>query len=370
MGLLSNQVNESLLSMLGPLFTWKFLLLVSFMVACVFIYRCFCRFFCPLGALYGLFNKISFVGVKVETSKCTDCGICTGKCKMDIKHVGDHECISCGECISACPTKAIQWKGSKWTLPENEIGDSSGMSPEEIAAAEAALEAKNARIAKRNKAVKITAGVAMAALLVGALVYYNYDYVAEALFGEEETLPATLDEETQAEPLGTEDTSDSSDATQAEPLPEVGVNEGNLCYPMDIELFGEDGSLGNEVFNAGELSGDQITVLNFWFTTCGPCLEELPDFERIAGEYADTVDVIAIHSQTRVDVPAWLAENYPDSAMKFGYDADNAYYDKLISVGTYPATVVLDEDGVIIAKFVRKVHYDELKAIIDEALSD
>jgi Fe-S-cluster-containing hydrogenase component 2 len=32
---------------------------------------------------------------------------------MDINHVGDHECINCGECIPVCPTKAITWKGSK-----------------------------------------------------------------------------------------------------------------------------------------------------------------------------------------------------------------------------------------------------------------
>jgi len=58
-GLLSNAVNESYFSMLGPLFTWKFLLMVSMIVGSVFIFRLFCRFICPLGALYGLFNRFS-----------------------------------------------------------------------------------------------------------------------------------------------------------------------------------------------------------------------------------------------------------------------------------------------------------------------
>ena len=40
---------------------------------------------------------------------------------MDIKHVGDRECISCGECIPVCPTKAISWKGGKFKLHANEI---------------------------------------------------------------------------------------------------------------------------------------------------------------------------------------------------------------------------------------------------------
>ena len=112
-GLLSNAVNESYFSMLGPLFTWKFLLLVSIMVGCIFIFRLFCRFICPLGALYGIFNKMSFFGIKLEKSKCVDCGLCITKCKVDIKHVGDQECISCGECVSVCPTKAIKWSGPK-----------------------------------------------------------------------------------------------------------------------------------------------------------------------------------------------------------------------------------------------------------------
>ena len=93
-GLLANKVNESYFSMLGPLFTWKFALMVSIIVACIFIFRMFCRFICPLGALYGLFNKISFFGVKVEDEKCVDCNKCTAHCNMDVKKVGDAECIA------------------------------------------------------------------------------------------------------------------------------------------------------------------------------------------------------------------------------------------------------------------------------------
>ena len=174
MGLLSNKANDMLFGMLGPLFTWKFLLMVSTIVATIFIFRFFCRFICPLGALYGLFNKIALVGVKLDKSKCTDCGLCVSKCQMDIRHVGDHECINCGECISVCPTKAIQWKGSKWVLPANEIGDTTDMSAEEIAATEATLDAKNAKIAKRNKVIKTVVGVVMAVTLIGTLIYFNF----------------------------------------------------------------------------------------------------------------------------------------------------------------------------------------------------
>ena len=113
LGLLSNVENEGLLAILGPLFTWKFTLLVLIIVASIFIFRCFCRFLCPLGALYGFFCRVAMLGVKLDKNKCTDCGLCVGVCKMDIKHVGDHECIHCGACIAVCPAKAISWKGEK-----------------------------------------------------------------------------------------------------------------------------------------------------------------------------------------------------------------------------------------------------------------
>ncbi len=121
LGLLLNPSNQDYLDMLGPIFTWKFCLLMVIMAACVFCYRAFCRFLCPLGAIYGFFNRFAFIGVHVDKDNCTDCGLCVSHCKMDIRHVGDHECINCGECISVCPTKAISFKGGKLFLRRNEV---------------------------------------------------------------------------------------------------------------------------------------------------------------------------------------------------------------------------------------------------------
>ncbi len=120
-GLLSNATNEGLLANLGPLFSWKFTLLVLTVVGSVFVFRIFCRFLCPLGAIYGFFSKIALLGVKLDKNKCTDCGLCIGVCKMDVKKVGDHECIQCGECISVCPAKAISWKGEKLLVRGNDL---------------------------------------------------------------------------------------------------------------------------------------------------------------------------------------------------------------------------------------------------------
>jgi polyferredoxin len=119
-GLLSNPENADFFGMLNYLFTWKFALLVAIIVASIFIFRVFCRFLCPLGAIYGFFCKLALLGIKLDKDKCTDCGLCIDTCKMDIRKVGDHECIHCGACIPVCPTKAIGWKGDKIFLHKSQ----------------------------------------------------------------------------------------------------------------------------------------------------------------------------------------------------------------------------------------------------------
>ncbi len=102
-------MNESLRAMIGRLFSWKTLVLAAVIVGVVFVYRGFCRFICPLGAIYGFFNRVSLFGIKLDKNKCVGCGKCVRECKMDVKQVGDHECINCGECEQKCPTKAISF---------------------------------------------------------------------------------------------------------------------------------------------------------------------------------------------------------------------------------------------------------------------
>ena len=120
-GLLAHPANAGQFSMLGLLFTRKYVILVLTLTACVFIYRAFCRFVCPLGALYGLFAKIALLGVRVDSSQCTGCGACLRACPMDTHWVGDHECIHCGVCMNACPEKAITIKAGKIVLKGPEI---------------------------------------------------------------------------------------------------------------------------------------------------------------------------------------------------------------------------------------------------------
>ncbi len=101
--------DERLQALLGGLFSWKMLILILVIGTAIFIFRSFCRFICPLGAFYAMFHKVSVVGMKVDTHKCNGCNACVAHCKMDVKKVGDAECIHCGECKGVCSQCAISF---------------------------------------------------------------------------------------------------------------------------------------------------------------------------------------------------------------------------------------------------------------------
>ena len=92
------------------LFTWKFSILLSVIALSVLFYRPFCKWLCPLGAFYALFNRVSLFQMKVDKNKCVSCGKCARACKMDVdvtKTPNHTECIRCGMCTRACPTNAV-----------------------------------------------------------------------------------------------------------------------------------------------------------------------------------------------------------------------------------------------------------------------
>ncbi len=97
-------------SALGSLFAWKSVVLITVIVLSILFYRPFCKWICPLGAFYSLFNRVSLFQMQVDESKCISCGKCQKACKMDVdvtQSPNHPECIRCGACIHACPTQAV-----------------------------------------------------------------------------------------------------------------------------------------------------------------------------------------------------------------------------------------------------------------------
>ena len=102
--------NASLRSQIGGLFFWKLGVLCVLLGLSLWISRPFCRYLCPLGAIYGLFNKIALTRLDYEPDKCVTCGKCEPVCPMGIDpktQFRSAECIRCGRCARACPTDSL-----------------------------------------------------------------------------------------------------------------------------------------------------------------------------------------------------------------------------------------------------------------------
>ncbi len=310
-GLLANPANEQSLSMLNILFTRKFVIMAAVFALCVFLYRPFCRFLCPLGAIYGMFARVNVVGVKVEQSKCTGCGLCVGSCKMDVRRVGDHECIHCAECVDVCPTGAIALRAGKRPLREK----------------------------KKDKAPGAGRYVAWAlalAVLLGALVYFNGpDSPGGAAPAASQTVP---EDDT---PVG----------------PEVGQRGPDFTAPL----------YGGGRFSLADTRG-KVTVINFWATWCTPCVNELPHFEKLYQTYPEDVAVIAVHSDLVTDdVDAYLA-NF-DYTIPFALDEEGvvaAYGGSTM----LPQTIVLDRNGIVTYNKVGSVTYEVLESLVTPLLEE
>lgn len=103
-------LNKSMHNVLGWLYVWKNILLAITVFLSMIIYRPFCKYICPLGAIYSVFNPISVFRYRVDENKCIRCGACSKACKMGcdpLKRANHPECIRCGLCKKVCPTKAI-----------------------------------------------------------------------------------------------------------------------------------------------------------------------------------------------------------------------------------------------------------------------
>lgn len=105
-------LNEGLRATVGFLYTWKVVILIVTIAVSMIIYRPFCKYICPLGAIYSVFNPISAFKYRLNSDKCTSCGLCKNICEMGcdpMKNTNSLECIRCGKCKASCPNDAIEY---------------------------------------------------------------------------------------------------------------------------------------------------------------------------------------------------------------------------------------------------------------------
>ena len=93
---------------LKPLLSVGGILLLVIFIGSLFVQRFFCRYFCPMGAIYSLISQASFLKIDKPRDGCGKCHLCTSKCPMGMDltkkdRIAGGEGISCQKCVSWCP---------------------------------------------------------------------------------------------------------------------------------------------------------------------------------------------------------------------------------------------------------------------------
>ena len=318
--LLAHPANRGLYDSLGFLFLEKVVILILFLAACILIYRCFCRFICPLGAIYGLFYKICFIKINVDEKLCNSCGQCVKTCPVDILHAGDRECIHCGNCISSCNRGAISLKAGKITLlgPDLQSGENPGK------------DCNVVRVSSKENIIALLLFVLLLFVLLwaGFLAPQNKwkaDSALSGIAGPDGVIPGTGEEH-----KGTVENK------------EEGFEVGQQLPDFSIECL--DGSN----FHLADYRG-KIVILNLWATYCGPCVEEMPYFCEFQKTHEDVVILALHHPLTTTSVDAFI--DGMGWELSFAVDKEEngstTLWEKVGGTSVLPQTIVINKDGIV-----------------------
>ena len=171
--------------------------------------------------------------------------------------------------------------------------------------------------------------------------------------------------------------------------------DGDMSVPAgsDTSTPPDDGSMqkfpafegkdldGNTVKSDELFSGNTVTVVNFWFTTCNPCVGELAELDALNKELAEKGgSLIGINTFTLDGDEAAISEA-KDVLAKKGATYQNVYFDSdgeagkfTTNIFAYPTTYVVDRSGNIVGEpivgaITEKKQAETLQKLIDQALA-
>ena len=171
--------------------------------------------------------------------------------------------------------------------------------------------------------------------------------------------------------------------------------DGDMSVPAgsDMSMAPDDGSMqkfpafegkdleGNPVKSDELFSGNAVTVVNFWFTTCNPCVGELAELDALNKELAQKGGaLIGVNTFTLDGNEAAISEA-KDVLAKKGATYQNVYFDSdgeagkfTTNIFAYPTTYVVDRSGNIVGEpivgaITEKKQAETLQKLIDQALA-
>ena len=138
---------------------------------------------------------------------------------------------------------------------------------------------------------------------------------------------------------------------------------------------------GNEVKSDELFSANAVTVVNFWFTTCSPCVGELGELDALNKELADKGGALIGVNAFTLDGDETAIADAKDVLAKKGATYQNVYFDSSSPAGAFtanifafPTTYVVDRNGNIVGEpivgaITEKNQAETLQSLIDQAIA-
>ena len=208
----------------------------------------------------------------------------------------------------------------------------------------------------------------------------NYPDIMQKSLDSDMNMPTDKDMDTMPDGGNKDNKTDGGNTGNKTDSGSTGNKTDDSSLPKFPAFEGKDLD-GNTVKSSDLFSGKAVTVVNFWFTTCGPCVGELGDLDALNKELSDKGGALIGINAFTLDGNEAAISDAKDVLTQSGATYQNVYFDSgseagkfVESIYAYPTTYVVNRSGrivgdPIVGAITSKAQSDALQAQIDKALA-
>ena len=208
----------------------------------------------------------------------------------------------------------------------------------------------------------------------------KYPEIMQKSLDSDMNMPTDKDMDMMPDSGSTDNKTDSGNTGNKTDSGSTGSKTDDSSLPKFPAFEGKDLD-GNTVKSSDLFSGKAVTVVNFWFTTCGPCVGELGDLDALNKELSGKGGALIGINAFTLDGNEAAISDAKDVLTQSGATYQNVYFDSgseagkfVESIYAYPTTYVVNRSGrivgdPIVGAITSKTQADALQAQIDKALA-